>query len=118
MIRLTTAIVMCATLLTGAQAAEWGSIAYSPQTGATGFSHNYDTKSTAQSWAVYYCTEEADDCRIAVNFQNACGAVARGRNGGWGSSWGVTRDQAQRKALASCRINDSGCRVIRWVCSN
>jgi len=101
--------------ITTAQAAEWGSIAFSPSTGATGYSHNYDTRNTAGEWAISYC--DANDCRIVVNFQNACGAVAVGRNGGWGSDWGTTRANAEANAIVACRTHDSGCRTKRWVCS-
>ncbi|UJW87788.1 DUF4189 domain-containing protein [Devosia sp. SL43] len=99
------------------QAAEWGSIAYSPRTGATGYSYNYDTKGIAQAWAMSYCKESASDCRIVVNFQNACGAVAVGRNGGWGADWGPSRRSAEANAISVCQAHDRGCRTKRWVCS-
>ena len=117
MIRL--AITVAALLLPNvvAQADEWGSIAYSPRTGATGYSYNYDTRSLAQGWAMSYCKENASDCRIVVNFQNACGAVAVGRNGGWGADWGPTRRSAEANAISVCQAHDRGCRTKRWVCS-
>lgn len=101
--------------ITTTQAAEWGSIAFSPRTGATGYSHNYDTRSNAGAWAMSYC--DASDCRIVVNFQNACGAVAVGRNGGWGADWGPTRSSAEANAVSACQSHDGGCRTKRWVCS-
>lgn len=100
-----------------AQADEWGSIAYSPRTGATGYSYNYDTRSTAGAWAMSYCDDSASDCRVVVNFQNACGAVAVGRKGGWGADWGPTRNSAEANAIAACQAHDGGCRTKRWVCS-
>jgi len=108
------AALLLLTTLT-AQAAEWGSIAYSPSTGATGYSYNYDTRSTAGAWAMSYCNKS--DCRVAVNFQNACGAVAVGRNGGWGADWGPTRASAEANAISACQLHDGGCRTKRWVCS-
>ena len=117
MLKLATIIVTFFALCIGGQAAEWGSIAFSPSTGANGYSHNYDTKPTAQSWAMYYCGQNASDCRIVTNFQNACGALARGSNGGWGANWGTTRANAEANAINACRGNDRGCRVTRWVCS-
>ena len=105
------ALLAALLLTTATQAAEWGSIAFSPSTGATGYSYNYDTRRVSGEWAMSYC--DANDCRIVVNFQNACGAVAVGRNGGWGSDWGTTR----ANAIAACRTHDNGCRTKRWVCS-
>jgi hypothetical protein len=102
-------------LTTAARADEWGSIAFSPSTGATGYSYNYDTRRVAGEWAMSYC--DARDCRIVVNFQNACGAVAVGRNGGWGADWGPTRSSAEANAIAVCQSHDGGCRTKRWVCS-
>ena len=96
-------------------AEEWGSIAYSPKTGAVGFSHNYDSRGLAGDWAMSYC--DANDCRIVVNFYNACGALAVGSRGGWGAAWGTTRSRAETNALNSCQKYDGGCRVKRWVCS-
>lgn len=103
--------------VTAAHADEWGSIAFSPSTGATGYSYNYDTRRIAGEWAMSYCKENAHDCRIVVNFQNACGAVAMGRNGGWGADWGPTRNSAEANAIAVCQSHDGGCRTKRWVCS-
>jgi hypothetical protein len=118
-IMLKRAFVVAALLLaaTAANAAEWGSIAFSPSTGTTGYSYNYDTRSTAGAWAMSYCDDSANDCRIVVNFQNACGAVAVGRRGGWGADWGPTRRSAEANAIAVCQSHDGGCRTKRWVCS-
>jgi len=116
-LRQTLAIALLLLTTLAGQAAEWGSIAFSPRTGANGYSHNYDTKSTAQAWAMSYCDDNASDCRIVVNFQNACGAVAVGRNGGWGADWGPTRSSAEANAIAVCQSHDGGCRTKRWVCS-
>lgn len=117
MLRLTTIVFAVITLCAGAYADEWGSIAFSPRTGANGYSHNYDARSTAQSWAMYYCEGRANDCRIVVNFRNACGALAQGNAGGWGANWGINRAAAETNAMNICRTHDRGCRVIRWVCS-
>jgi serine/threonine-protein kinase len=106
-------LVLCA----GAEAASFGAIAFSPDTGAAGYSTGRASRANAQEWAMYYCDQHAYDCRIAVNFRNACGAVARGRDGGWGADWGYDRRGAQNNALSVCRRHDSGCRIIQWACS-
>jgi serine/threonine-protein kinase len=117
MFRITTAFAALMLLCAGAEAASYGAIAFSPDTGAAGYSTRRQSRGNAQEWALYYCGQHANDCRIAINFRNACGAVARGRNGGWGSDWGVTRAEAQNDAVAACSQYDSGCRVIQWACS-
>ena len=106
-------LVLCA----GAEAASFGAIAFSPDTGAAGYSTRRVSRANAQEWALYYCDQYAYDCRIAVNFHNACGAVARGRNGGWGADWGYSRAEAQNDAITACRRHDRGCRIIQWACS-
>jgi serine/threonine-protein kinase len=98
-----------------AQAVEWGSIYFSPSTHATGFSHNYDTQRQAERAAISYCS--GGDCIKAISFRNACGALAIGSNGGWGADWGRSGNAAQRNAVNACRTHDSGCRVVRWQCS-
>lgn len=118
MLRLLAAAAVLFVCCAPAQAANYyGSIAFSPATGATGFATKRSTWAKAQGWAMYYCRGEANDCRIAVNFVNACGAVARGENGGWGSDWNTTAISAQNDAIDKCSVNDSGCHVVKWACS-
>ena len=100
-----------------ASADSFGAIAYSPTTGAAGWSHDYNNRSDAENVARGGCDNRADDCRVAIWFKNGCGAVAVGNNGGWGSGWGANRRLAEREAIGSCRANDGGCSVIRWQCS-
>lgn len=111
-------LVVASALLasTGAQAA-WGAIAYSKATGATGWSHSAVNEVDAEITALDGCGDYADDCVTAVTFRNGCGALAVGRNGGWGADWGVDRYEAQEDALDRCGSYDRGCRVIRWQCS-
>ncbi len=97
--------------------AEWGAIAYSPETHALGYTSNYSTKPAAESNALAYCDDHASDCRIVVYFHDACGALAVGPHGGWGSNWGNSRASAEAAALANCRPHDNACRIIRWQCS-
>ncbi|MGR9275675.1 DUF4189 domain-containing protein [Rhizobium leguminosarum] len=96
------------TVLAGAGPAladSYGAIAYSPSIGALGWSYTHDNRGSA------------NDCRIAIWFRNACGAVAVGHRGGWGSGWGYDNREAQRQAIRSCRKQTGSCRVIRWQCS-
>jgi hypothetical protein len=57
-------------------------------------------------------------CPVIVDFHNACGAVAAGTDGGWGSDWGYDAAEAGAKAIAVCRsYGGQDCQVVRWQCS-
>ena len=114
------AVALAATLAavpTLASAASWGAIAFSPSTQALGWTHDYSNETQAERAAMSYCGKNADDCEVAISFHNACGAVAVGRNGGWGADWGTDDYEAQQSALGACSEHDGGCKVIRWQCS-
>lgn len=100
-----------------AQGALHGAIAYSPDTGAHGYSYNYQTKTQAENEAMRNCNKYAGDCVIATTFSNACGAVAAGRNG-WGADWGQTGYVAQQNALAMCSNYTTRCEIVRWQCTD
>lgn len=109
-------VVSAAFASTGAYAA-WGAIAYSKSTKATGWSFSAVNEVDAEITALDNCGEYADDCETAVTFRNGCGALAVGRNGGWGADWGADRYEAESAALDRCEDYDNGCRVTRWQCS-
>lgn len=112
-------LVLAATMLAtpAVQAAEWGTIAYSPSTGAVGWSYNAVNEVDAEMAALERCLKHAEDCTTAVNFHDACGALAVGVNGGWGANWGYDDADAQFKAIDACSAHDDGCKVVRWQCS-
>lgn len=85
----------------------YGAIAYSPSTGRYGYSSGYGGQQQATIAALGYCASTgAPDCRIAVWYRNAWGALARGSNGAWGWGWGTSREGANYQALKGC--NDHG----------
>lgn len=97
---------------------KFGAIAISPSSKAMGWSYNYNSKWKANQVALNKCYKYASDCKIAVWFRNACGAVAVGANGGWGAHWGHSVKNAKWKAKKTCRKYDSYCQVKRWVCTD
>ena len=110
-----------AAALTGAAAAKhyYGSIAYSEGTGAIGYSYDQSSKQGAINTALNACYKHADDCVTAINFwDGACGAIAVGRNGGWGASWGEDLHFASDAALDKCSENDDRCVVKRYQCTS
>ncbi len=110
------AVALLGASAAAAHADSFGAISLSPATGATGWSHGYSSRWEAEDVAQSHCYKNAGDCRVAIWFKNACGAVARGDDG-WGAEWATGRRQAQRAALAACSNHTYGCQVIRWHCS-
>jgi Domain of unknown function (DUF4189) len=96
----------------------YGAIAYSQSTRAHGYSLDYRSRAGAEQKAYIECSKHAADCSIAVWFRNACGALAVGDDGGYGSGWHGTREGAENNAIKSCSGVSSGCRVIRWACTS
>lgn len=113
------AAAMAFTMLAPALAAadSYGAIAYSPTTRADGWSHSYSTRADAERRALRECSGRARDCRVAIWFKNACGALAVGQNGGWGSGWGNDRRRAELEAIGVCNQYAAGCSIVRWACS-
>ena len=107
-------------ILVGAAAAanNYGSIAYSQETGAVGYSFDHPDKQSAINAALNGCYENANDCVTATSFWNgACGAVAVGENGGWSSGTGSDQYVAQDNAIYSCEERDTNCTVRRFQCT-
>ncbi len=113
------AILLALTLNTSTAFAKdyYGAIALSPSNKAMGWSYNYNSRWKAEQVALKKCRKYAGDCRIGTWFRNACGAIAVGRNGGWGADWGRNVKQAKWKSRKMCRKYDKGCKVKRWVCT-
>ncbi|MCF3640530.1 DUF4189 domain-containing protein [Rhizobium sp. TRM95111] len=95
---------------------KFGAIAYSPQTGAHGWSEAFATQSEAEEAARVSCARHASDCRTAAWFKNACGALATGPNG-WGADWGRNTAEAQAKAIDACVPHSKQCRILKWLCT-
>lgn len=100
-----------------AQARDYfGAIAYSPSTGASGYSYDQPSRGHAEGRAMTECRKRSRGCKGAIYFVNGCGAVATGRNG-WGSGWGGTRARAEEEAIHSCGRYTGGCGIKTWVCT-
>lgn len=111
------ALGFSALMLTAAPVAAEGlfaAIAFSPLTGETGGSWNYDTEAAAETEAKTSCG--MDDCGTVVVFQQ-CGAIAVGDGFGMGFAGEQTSAVAQETALASCGQYTSGCQVTLSFCN-
>jgi hypothetical protein len=105
----------------GAAAVRHGAIAYSVDREVYGYSHSFGSAREAAAVAINNCRKEnkdAADCKVVVTFQNACGALALGDNGAYGSAWAMSQREASTKALNECRPHGgASCKVERQVCS-
>ena len=95
----------------------YGAIAYSQKTGSYGWGTDFRTQRAAEQGALSRCRERANDCKVTVWFRNACGALAVGGDGGWGSDWGRNRRAAENKAVHACTGYSYNCRVIVARCN-
>ena len=96
----------------------FGAIAFSRDTGANGYSFQYDSRSGAEARALKECGAYASDCTVASSFSDACGALAVGDGNGWGASRAESIIKAERNALATCRSYDNtNCEIEVSVCS-
>jgi len=107
----------CSAQCVGKGSHDYGAIAYSPSTGANGWSNKSDTREEAENTALKECGKRASDCEIEVWFDDKCGAVAAGEKE---VSWGLgnTAREAQLSALEKCRQGeDHKCELRASVCS-
>lgn len=114
------AIVLVTARASPALADNYGSIAYSPQSGASGWSYDHSTRRSAEAKALRNCKQHAADCEIVVWFVNSCGAVAVGVDNSrlYAGTWAGSRAAAERAALAACAKLGSACRIDTWTCSS
>jgi hypothetical protein len=95
----------------------YGSIAYGAESGAVGWSYDFDNAPAAEDEALNNCRANGDDCQVVVDFWNTCAAVAAdGDIVRYGLD--VTRGLAEVNAVTACE-EDGGanCVVQAWACT-
>ncbi len=97
---------------------QFGAIAYSPSKGAYAVTYDRPSQADAEAGALAECRSRAEDCESSVWFRNACGALAVGKDGGWGTDWGNDRPAAEANAINMCQRYTSDCSVLRSVCAS
>ncbi|WP_126283875.1 DUF4189 domain-containing protein [Burkholderia anthina] len=99
--------------------AKFGAIAADVQTGKSAWSKNYSSQSDAQRYAMESC---GNTCQIFVNLRDNCGAVASDGGQHWRGSTGLTKHEAEERAVAICRKtapeNSPNCQIRESICSN
>lgn len=95
----------------------YGAIAYGTESGAVGWSYDFNDAPSAEKEALSNCGAHGDDCQVVVDFWNSCAAVAAdGATVGYGL--GDNQGQAESGALTSCRKDGgSNCEVRAWSCT-
>jgi hypothetical protein len=94
----------------------YGAIAYSPGSGAVGYSERYADRDAAENRALSECGKA--DCVVATWFYDNCGALATSGDGSWGGGHGPTLSSARSDAEEACRRQGgSSCAVKITHCS-
>jgi serine/threonine-protein kinase len=94
----------------------YGAIAYSQSTKAYGWATDYASQEEAEAGAMSACKDRASDCKSAIWFRNACGALSVGSDGGWGADWGADEQAARNKATHVCDGYSYDCQVVIAKC--
>ena len=107
----------------------YGAIAISIQTLEYGTTSMQPSRSKARHVALEACKKENEDaeprdCKLAVWFYDACGALAIDRasqtkNNAWGADWAGSQKVAENKAMENCerRSRTGNCVVAESFCS-
>jgi Domain of unknown function (DUF4189) len=94
----------------------FGSIAYSPGSGAYGWAKDHLSREAAERASLAACRKRAKDCRNVLWFKNGCGALAVSAKAyGWG--WGSTQALADGEAIKACSKHATGCKVTSQACT-
>jgi hypothetical protein len=102
--------------LAGRSSADFAAIAYSPSTGAYGYSYGFASLAGARAEALAHC--RGDDARVVVWVENGYAALALGdRRGAYGWGWAFNRGEARARALNQCAARTTGAYVAVSVYS-
>lgn len=97
----------------------YGALAYDAESGAVGWSYDFDDATGAERKALVGCNEQGGDCKIVYDFWNSCAALAAGNDGRYGVGRADTQQQAEADAIAACGQNGGkGCEVQAWGCNS
>ena len=88
-----------------------GAIAINRGSKAVGYAYDFKTAQDAKREALRQCGEK--QCEVAVSFRGACGVVS-GSGKRIATATGVTRDEAETKAMRKC---GKDCAVLAWACT-
>jgi serine/threonine-protein kinase len=107
---------MGATGFASSAMAEFGALAFIQDTGAYGWSSGYTTREGAEERAISECGNRRK-CKVAIWYEDQCGAIAMGSTGGAGWAPGRDKGTAEDNALDQCDGVDKRCDVLISACS-
>jgi hypothetical protein len=95
----------------------YGAIAYDTESGAVGWSYDFDSSAAADQSALKNCAEHGEGCKVVVNFLNSCGAVAADDDH-FATGQARTEKAAEAAALAACEAKGgTACEIQAWSCA-
>ncbi len=99
----------------------FGAIAYASATANGHFVTGCQSREMAERAVLAGCrnlVSGAATCEVALWFQNACGALAQGENGAYGTGWAGDGARACSWAFKSC-VDEGGreCEGVYFACS-
>jgi Domain of unknown function (DUF4189) len=94
----------------------YGAIAYHRESQAWGLSYDKAQARDASVEALKQCGRK--QCEVVLKFKNGCAALAQGPKT-FAAVSGVTRDEAETKALRRCGERNAGkdCTPVAWACT-
>lgn len=96
----------------------YGALAYDAETGAVGWSHDFDNQADAEQKALSGCSESSGGCKVVYDFWNSCAALAAASDGSYSVEGGDDEDDAQRRALSACeQPGGESCEIRVWSCT-
>jgi serine/threonine-protein kinase len=95
---------------------KYAAIAYSPSTGAFGYSYNFATRTSAEKVALAEC--KGDDAQVLVWARNGWCCLAVGDDNAYGYSWADNEDYAKKLALSECKKQADNCKIVVAVSSD
>jgi len=100
---------------------QFGAIAFSPSTGAYGYSFDYSSRNEAERRAIAECKarDGGGDCATEIWFYDNCAALAVGASTARHAAYAADKAAASRRALEACKGRNGGaaCEIKASVCS-
>ena len=112
------AIAACGVFALGAREAAaadtYGAIAFSKETGASGYGNRYPSRDGAEERALQEC---GPGCDVVMWVRNECAALVIGKDNGYGTNRGTDENEAVQGVIAQCEQYTTDCGQIVMTCS-
>jgi hypothetical protein len=96
----------------------YGALAYDAQSGASGYSFDFDDQGSAEAKALEGCREDGSDCKVVYDFWNSCAALATASDRRYAVGRADSQVAAQNQAVATCQQETgASCEIQAWSCA-